>query len=179
MATFTGTLHTVIGNSVEQGSVEVALCGYGSSVPRANAQALFGEVTSKPADIVVAADGTFTGTVAGNDTIVPAGTYYTITIKDENGDIVQVNAYRFLGNTTSDLNVVDSYDPNQPPPPLPPLVTNQLLIIPASNAMAFDGTAYTAFKTTLTANVLAPTIANMLPGNLYTFIIVQDSAGTH
>ena len=45
--------------------------------------------------------------------------------------------------------------------------------------MVFDGTTYIGFKTTLTGNVTSSVAQNMKPGNLYTFIIVQDGVGGH
>lgn len=177
MATITGTLAGILGEEAE-GSIEIALCGYGSVVPRVNGRALFSVVTEP--DSEVDGDGTFTATLFGNDQIVPAGTYYTVTVKNENGDIVQCNAYLILGSNTYDLNVTDPYDPSQPPPPLPPLIINQLQIVSPSGSMVFDGNSgYTAFKTTLPGDVLTPVVENMVPGNLYTFIIVQDGAGDH
>jgi len=178
MPTVTGTLDTILGSVGIQGSVEVALCGYGSRVPPMNGLALAARITDD--NVTVGSDGTFTFNVVGNDQIVPAATYYTVTIKDDNGDIVQVNAYRFLTTPpTYDLNLIDPYDPNQPPPPLPPLITNQLQILGASQSMQFNGDVYTAFKTTLTGDVTDPQIDKMIAGNLYTFIIEQDGAGNH
>lgn len=176
MPTVTGTLDTILGSQAENGKVEVALCGYGSRVPRMNGVALAARVTED--DVTVDASGHFSFTVTGNEDIAPAGTYYTVTIKDDNGDIVQVNAYRFLNTPpTYDLNLIDPYDPNQPPPPLPPLITNLLLILPAADVMAFDGSKSTAFKTTLPGSVTNATFPNMASGQLYTFIIVQDATG--
>jgi hypothetical protein len=174
MATITGKLEDILGEA-EGGSIEVALCGYGSQVPRANGQALI----SKPSAAETGGtDGTFTQELTGNDEIVPAGTYYTITVKDKNGDIVQVNAYVFLGGGTYDLDVTDPFDPSQPTPPLPPLIINQLQIVVPTTGMIFDGdSGYTAFKTVLPGPVTAPVFQNMVPGNLYTFIIGMDGTG--
>ena len=174
--TITGTISAAANDATVQGSVDVMLCGYGSQVPRVNGFALVGRITTE--GILAKTDGTFEIQLAGNDQIVPAGTYYTVTIRDENGDIAQVNAYRFLSTTgTYDLNLTDPYDPNQPPPPLPPLITNLLEIIPAADDMVFDGSIYTSFQTTLPGDVTQPVFENMVPGNLYTFIIIQDGFG--
>lgn len=177
MATVTGKLQDVIDTVVEDGSIEVALCGYGGRVPRHNGIALYGRATSD--EIAVDANGTFSLVLAGNDLIAPDGTYYTITVKDSNGDTVQVNAYRFLGDETYDLNLIDPYDPNQPPPPLPPLITNLLLLVPGVPDAHFDGSQYTAWKIVLTQDVPGAYLSGLVPGNLYTFIIVQDATGNH
>jgi len=176
MVTVTGKLQSAINSSAVQGKVEVMLCGYGSRVPRHNGVALVARIEDD--EITISADGSFTFSAPPNDEITPVITYYAVTIKDENGDIAQVNAYRFLSTPpTYDLNLIDPYDPNLPPPPLPPIITNMLLVMAPAADMIFDGTTYTAFKTTLPGNVFYPTFVNMIPGNLYTFIIVQDAVG--
>jgi hypothetical protein len=173
MAMITGKLEDILGN-VEGGSVEIALCGYGNQVPRANGQALI----SKPfATDTAGSDGTFTQELTGNDEIAPAGTYYTVTVKDKNGDIVQVNAYLFLGDTTYDLDVTDPFDPSQPTPPLPPLIINQLLILPFSATPDFPGDQYLSWAITLTGDVTSSSLSGIAMGNLYTFVIQQDSTG--
>jgi hypothetical protein len=53
-----------------------------------------------------------------------------------------------------------------------------LLIVPPSEP-EFDGSQYTAFKMTLDQDNTGAFLANIVPGNLYTFIIVQDAAGDH
>jgi hypothetical protein len=143
--------------------------------------ALFGNPSTLPADIQVAGNtGAFTFEVTGNDEIEPTGTYYTVTISDANGDVVQINAYQFLGSGAYDLNLIDPFDPTLPLPPLPPLIINQLQTVAPSFDMVFDGDiGYTAFQTTLPGPVSAPVFQNMVPGNLYTFIIIQDAAGGH
>lgn len=161
------------------GSVEVALCGYGSYTPQIEG-AKFSVVTQvqkmlSPPDQNA---GQFSIKLYSNDLITPAGTYYTFTVKDANGDIVQIEAYQ-LTPGQHDITDLDPYDPNLPPPPLPTPLTNQLLVLPASSSMVFDGSTYASFKTTLTGDVTGPAVQNMVPGNLYTFIIVQDSVGGH
>jgi hypothetical protein len=154
------------------------LCGYGSNVPRMNNQGLTARITTQ--NITVAADGTFTFTVVANDLIFPAGTYYTITIRDDNGDIAQVNAYRFTSdNAGYNLNTNAPYDPNQNPPALPPLITNMLELVASSATPDFNGATYTAFRITLTGDVTSSAIVGELPGNLYTWIIQQDATGGH
>lgn len=178
MPTITGTLETILGSEAVDGTIEVALCGYGSRVPRMNGQALAARITDSA--VTVDVDGTFEFEVTGNDQIAPAGTYYTVTVKDDNGDTVQVNAYQFLSTTpTYDLNLIDPYDPNQPPPPLPPLLSNNLDLVAGDVDAHFDGGTVTSWKIILTQDVNQAYLTNILPGNLYTFIIVQDAAGGH
>lgn len=178
MVQVTGTLHTILNDALDAGSVEVALCGYGSSVPRENGIALMARLTD--GTIKADASGNFTFSVPANDQISPAGTYYTVTIKNDNGDIAQVNAYRFTSNQTNyNLNSIDPYDPNIPPPPIPMPIGNQLQVIPYSSVPWFYGDQSTAWQITLTGDVINIGLANIQPGNLYTFIIKQDSVGGH
>lgn len=177
MPTITGTLRTVLNDEANLGSVEVALCGYGSQVPRINAQSLGSRITDD--EVAINSDGTFEFSVIGNDEIVPLNTFYTVVIKDENGDIAQINAYRFLSGTpTYDLNLIDPYDPNQPPPPLPPIIVNQLLIVPYTTNPVFPGDQYASWQLTLYGDAW-PTFTNLVDGNLYTIIIIQDANGQH
>jgi hypothetical protein len=177
MPTITGTLETILNMQPNLGSIEVALCGYGSQVPRINARALGARITDD--QVSVNSDGTFQFHVVGNDEIVPAGTFYTITVKDENGDIAQVNAYRFFSAIPDyDLNLIDSYDPTQPPPPIPPVITDMLLIVPFGTTPEFPGDVYTSWQITLEGDAW-PSFTNILNGNLYTIIVIQDSNGEH
>jgi len=175
--TVTGNLESSINETKIQGRVEVMLCGYGSRVPRENGVALVARITDD--DIAVdPATGHFSFVVPANDSVVPAGTYYTVTIKDDNGDIAQINAYRFTSNVpTWDLNTIDPYDPNVPPPPLPMPIINELLIVGAVDPLVFDGSQYPSFAILLPGNINNISVANMQPGNLYTFIIIQDGVG--
>lgn len=164
-------------------SIEIALCGYGSQIPRVAGESLFSTATTMTIEMQsgVPPDneaGTFQVMLFSNDLILPEGTYYTVTVRNGNGDILQVNAY-VLNAGGYDLSTLTPYDPNQPPPPLPPLVTNQLGITPWSVDPGFDGTAYTAWQITLAGDTEGAFLQNVVPGNLYTFIIQQDSNGNH
>src|SRR5215472_7984840 len=115
MCTITGTLQSIVDEQANQGTVEVALCNYGAQVPRIDGAGLGALITDRsPA---VADDGSFSFTVEGNDHILPANTYYTVTVKDDNGDIVQCNAYQFTEGSDYDLNETEPFDPSDAPPP--------------------------------------------------------------
>lgn len=166
------------------GTIQFALCGYGSQIPRVAGESLFSDAESPLVAMQtgVAPEGeagTFLVVLFSNDLIQPDGTYYTATIRNINGDVLQVNAYRFIGGGTFDLTVTTPYDPNQPPPAVPPLVTNLLLVLPWSATMEFPGDVYTSFRTTLTGDVTSTTAPDTVQGNLYTFIIQQDAVGGH
>ena len=177
-ATLTGKLANIMGNdAAEEGSVVIALCGYGSRVPVVPGQAVLGRLTTL--DVDADASGDFEAELWGNDIIAPAGTYYTVTVKDSNGDIMQVNAYVFTEGQSYDLDTVQPFDPNQPPPQIPPAIVNQLLIVAFSATPNFPGDQYTAWGITLTGDVTSSTMSGIVAGNLYTLIISQDSAGGH
>lgn len=169
--------------TAEIGSIDIALCGYGSRSPVAQgpggSNGVFMDVAFN--DLKATGPGnSYTVTLLGNDLIVPAGTYYTFTFRNDNGDILQCNAYIFLGDNTYDLSDYDPFDPTQPPPPLPPLIISQLLVLPSGVwSPDFDGSQYTAWKITLTIDVGGAQFSGLIPGNLYTFIIVQDAVGNH
>lgn len=175
-AEITGTLVNIIGDDApELGTVTFALCGYGPQVPRVEDTALVGRITTL--QVQADANGDFEAELWGNDQIDPPGTYYTVTVMDDNGDIVQVNAYVFLGGQSYDLGTAEPFDPTQPMPGLPPLIFNQLLIIAFSQTPNFPGDQYTAWGITLNGDVTSSTMTGQMGGNLYTFIVTQDATG--
>lgn len=177
MPTVTGTLRSILNFDPEVGvgSVEVALCGYGSQVPRMNGQGIAARVTDDSAE--VAPDGSFEFELTGNDEIQPPGTYYTVTVKDDNGDIVQVNAYQFASTQDEyDLEETAPFDPSGAiPPAIPPLILGLLLVIPFDPAANFPGDVYTSWLFEL-AGDCNPTFTNLVDGNLYTVIVEQTGS---
>lgn len=158
------------------GSVTFQLAGFGSQMPRIIDTGYIAKATEEATN---EGEGFFSTYLIGNSGIDPAGTYYAVTFADENGDILQTVAYIIPAGSQVNLGELQPYDPNQPPPPLPPLVTDQLLVLPWSQTMEFPGDVYTAFRVTLTGDVTSSTAPDTVPGNLYTFIIQQDAAGGH
>lgn len=159
------------------GSIEVALCGYGSQVPRVATEAMLSLVTQAQAVNPATASnpGAFEVNLFSNGIIQPAGTYYTVTIKDDNGDIVQVDSYIFDPGIY-DLSTLTPFDPSLPLPPLGPYIKSQLEILQDQTAFVFDGSNYLSFKTILNSNATI-SVSNAVPGNLYTFVIIQDATG--
>jgi hypothetical protein len=162
-----------------QASIKFGLHGYGSQIPRVSGQALFQDASI---DIKVQPEGDQAGEFElmfySNDIISPAGTYYTLTTLNGNGDILQINAYRFVGSGQYDASLLEPYDPNQPPPALPPLILNLLLVVPYSPNPDFPGDTYTSWQITLTGDATA-TFSDLVDGNLYTILIAQDGVGGH
>lgn len=173
-STITATLASITGEDQEPGSIDVALCNYGSRVPVVPGTAVFDSATVQ--NIEADDTGVVSFDVTGNNLIQPPGTYYTVTVRDANGDIVQVNAYRFADGTDYDLSNTEPVDPDQPPPPLPP--TNALITVLPSNPV-FDGSVFTAWQITLDQDVTGAVFAPVVDGNLYTVIVIQDATGGH
>lgn len=178
MPTVTGNLRSILNFDPDIGTVEVALCGYGSQVPRMNGQGFASRITDD--SVEVAPDGSFEFEVTGNDEIEPAGTYYTVTFKDANGDIAQCNAYLFASTPDEyDLEEMNPFDPSQTiPPPLPPLILDLLLIVGYDPNADFPGDEYLSWQITLTGGC-TPSFSNLVDGNLYTVIVIQDAVGGH
>ena len=175
MPTVTGNLRSILDFDPDIGTVEVALCGYGSQTPHMNGQGFASRLTD--ASTVVAPDGSFEFELTGNDEIVPAGTYYTITFKDANGDIAQVNAYQFASTQDEyDLGEMAPFDPSQSiPPPVPPAILYLLLNVPFDPNANFPGDEYVSWIIDLTGDC-TPTFTNLIDGNLYTIIVVQQGS---
>lgn len=176
------TVFSVAGGSSPQpefGSLDVALCGYGSYVPEiegAKISLITQSVTMQPP--TDANPGKFEILLYSNPLITPAGTYYTFTVKDANGDIVQCEAYAILSSGQYDITQLTPFDPTQPPAPLPPQILNLLLVVPYDPNAQFPGDQFTSWQITL-AGDCSPTFVNLVNGNLYTIIILQDGAGHH
>lgn len=180
MANISGKLLQVadptIGDPPEQGSVSIALCGYGSQVPRTDGGTIANlEYTITPDN---PENTVWNAVVAGNDVIRPDGTYYTITYRNENGDIAQIMAFVFADGSEYDLDFTQPFDPNQPPPPLPTPILDLLQIVPYSATPEFAGDTFASWQITLEGDATA-TFTNLVDGNLYTIIIIQDASGAH
>jgi hypothetical protein len=183
MVTVTGTLLTIDGLIDPGSTVSFMLCGYGSISPKAHGiggpdtGSLSGATATAATPVPPAT--AFSIQLQPNDIIFPPGTYYTATVRNGNGDILQTNAYRFSSGPAIDLDFTDPIDPNQPPPPLPPQLSNQLITVPFSPTPHFDGSLLTAWQIFLSADVTSSTCTGCVTGNLYTMIVTQDPAGGH
>jgi hypothetical protein len=180
MPTVTGQLSAAGNNGAVAGSVDVMLCGYGSQVPRVVGQSLVAEIETMT--IQAGADGRFSFTCAANDQISPAGTFYTVRVRDANGDTAQINAYRFNATPAAyDLNTLAPIDPNIPPAPLPPPAPYNNWLWVMGNPPQFDGSQYTTLGYQLPDNdsevITPPAMTGIIPGNLYTFFIAQNAQG--
>lgn len=176
--TITGTLNDLFGELVNSGSLVFQLCGFGSAVPRVFGTALLARTSPLKVACPV---GVFSTLLWGNDVIVPANSYYTVQILDDNGNVIQTNAYQFSGSGSFDLSTVTPYDPETPAPPTPVVtVTSLLVTVPYSATPVFDCSLVDGpitFDMELTGDVTAPTLINNFPGQQITFIFAQDVVG--
>lgn len=160
-------------------SVEIALCGYGAQVPRAysdNGVGRFAQLSTRvPTEPL---KGFWNATVVGNDVILPKGTYYTITTRNANDDITQIEAFQFNDGEQYDVDGTEPFDPTQPPGPLPPAIVSQIqtIMLDTSGYGTGDGTSALTFKIPLNLDATFD-IENAVAGNLYTVIIQQDGTG--
>ena len=177
LITLTATLDQLTGVDDVLGALRITLKHFGNWVPRIVGTSLVVKIqyfVRQPAGVPISIP------IWGNDQITPNGTYYMIEGIDSRGNVNWCGFYVLTGSGSQDLSSLPQYDPiTQPVPPLPPEIDVELLTILASNDMVFPGGEYTAFYTQLTGDVLLPTIQDMVPGNLYTFIIQQDATGNH
>lgn len=106
-----------IGSVAQPAWVRVALCGFGSQLPRIPGTALIGKVSSWFIDISYPG-AQITFDLWGNDQITPSGTFYMIEILDTNRNVVQCNLYQLTGTGgTVDLSSLTPIPPPTPPPP--------------------------------------------------------------
>jgi hypothetical protein len=103
-----------IGSSTQPAWLRIALCNFGSQLPRVPGAGVIGKVSSWFVDVPYY--GT-PGSISlwGNDQITPSGTYYAISILDANKNVVQTNLYVFTGTATIDLSSADPFNPPNPP----------------------------------------------------------------
>jgi hypothetical protein len=114
--TVTGTLNDIFGNADVGSSVIFQLCNYGPNLPRiANSNLL---AKTRPSAVVVDNTGAFSQKLYGNDVITPAGTYYSLSVEDENESRIQTQAYQFTGSGSIDISGLIPFNPVLPVPPL-------------------------------------------------------------
>lgn len=176
--TITITLDDVQGNTIGSAGnpayVEIALCNFGPFLPRIAGTAMIAK--AGPYRIP------FTGSpisvnLWSNDQIIPAGTFYAISILDDSKNVLQTGAYTFTGTVNADLSTIAQTFPSVSSSVAGGMVTVPFSATPQFNAFLLH--APVAFDITLTGNVTGPTLIGLYPGQIVTFIIVQDAIGGH
>lgn len=117
--TLTATLQnlsgTAAGTAANPAKLVIVLCGYGLTLPQ-----IAGTSTiAKKKYTLLAPSGTPVSVLLwGNDVITPVGvTFYSITVIDGEGNVVQTANYQLVGSGTFDLSNLVPYDPLPPVPP--------------------------------------------------------------
>lgn len=98
--TLTATLQDNTGAADSGSALLIVLCGFGQSLPRVAGTSMIAKITNK----VLATSGTISTALWGNDVILPAGTYYSISVLDDKNNVVQAGIYQFAGSATIDLS---------------------------------------------------------------------------
>src|SRR5215472_5951884 len=122
-----GTLESIVGVSVGTaatvtGKVRLELSNFGPYIPTETASGANRGTLAKGTDYAVTATsgGKFDAYLFRNDQIHPIGSFYTISIEDADGNVIQCGAYRFNQDGDFDLATLTPIDAQDPPPPLPP-----------------------------------------------------------
>lgn len=164
-----------LGTAANPAYLRIALCGFGPILPSISGTANIAQVVSWPEDIP------YIGTplsisLWGNDVITPSGTYYAISVLDENHNVVQTGNTTFEGSETIDLSAISWVLPN----PSIPTVTGGLVEVPYASNPNFNCALVTGpvtFDITLTGNVSSSTLSGSYPGQIVTFILRQNVTG--
>jgi len=124
----------VIGSLSNPAYLRIALCGYGQTLPCVPGAGMVGGLGGE----IPFVGSSLNVLLWGNDVITPAGTYYAISILDENRNVVQSGIYQFTGTQTIDLS--DATQIVQPyPQPVPEGVYFADEISPNGTINSLDG----------------------------------------
>jgi hypothetical protein len=204
-ATIIATMNDLVGAIQPNSTLTVQLCGYGSQVPRIPGTSMIAKTS--PQAFTAGATGIVTMALWSNDVITPANTYYTFTVTDDAGNVVQLNAYQFLGPGTYDLSSIALFNPappaiialnpvlTNPPGAVLQIINGSLTIVgnlvvtgsinggggiytvAPSATPVFDGALGSSFKITLDQAVTSSTAPAMAGKLLVPFQILQDATG--
>lgn len=176
--TLTANLQDIGGNLDNGGSLVIVLCGYGPVLPRIAGTTMLAKVAPQK---YIAVAGTLSIPIWGNDVITPGSTYYSISVLDERGNVVQAGIYQLTGSGTVDLSTLTQNN-TQPIPPVPPVPTAEIYVIVASTTTPVFSPTISALVTydfTLTANVTSSTMTGFTPGTLVNFIFRIGTPGPY
>lgn len=158
--TLTATLQTIAGGAAGSASdparLAIVLCGFGLALPSVAGTSTLAQ---RKYELLFVSGSPVSQLLWGNDSITPAGTWYSISLIDGNGNIVQTGDYLLTGSG-GDLSTLV---PIVPPYgfPLP-----SLKYLPCSGAV--PGTVYTAPGTVIAVTYngvfLRPSIDYTLAG---------------
>jgi len=161
-----------IGSSNIPAFVRVALCNYGTFLPRVAGTTMIARVG--PYDIPYPG-APLALALWGNDVITPAGTYYTISILDAQKNVLQTAAYVFNGTISADLSTISPTFPAYSP-----TIIGDEVFIPFSATPQFTCNLLSdliLFNLVLTGNVTSSTCLAPQAGQIVVFQIQQDATG--
>jgi hypothetical protein len=175
MLTVNGTAKDILAQNVQNAQIRIQLCNFGNYTPRVAGTGLLARTA--PIEVNTAANGTFAVNIYGNNVISPGGTYYTFVFLDNRKNVVQVNAYQFVdGVNVPDLSAIAPYDPSTVVVAAP-IITGAYVQLAYASPLNIDGSLGATYEVTLTGNVGNSNMTNVVPGRIYTFIIIEDGVG--
>jgi len=163
-----------IGSLASPAFVEIALANFGPILPRVAGTAMLGKVG--PGAQRLAYEGApIAVSLFGNDVITPAGTYYVISIFDDQLNLLQSGAYVFSGTLDADLSTLPQSFPSATSSVTGSEVTLQPSATPTFNCGLVNGPV--EFYLLLTGNVTSSTLLPNFAGQIVLFRLVQDATG--
>jgi len=163
-----------IGSVGNPALVEIALANYGPTLPRIAGTGNLGKI-GPTAQKLLYEGVPIVVDLWGNDVITPAGTYYVITIFDDQLNLLQSGAYVFDGTINADLSTLPQSFPSAASTVMGAEVTLQPSATPTFNCGLVNGPV--EFYLLLTENVTASTLLPNFAGQIVLFRLVQDATG--
>lgn len=163
-----------IGSVGSPAYVEIALANYGPILPRVSGTAMLAKVGPSAQKIPYL--GTpITVHLFGNDVITPAGSYYVITVYDDQLNILQSGAYVFTGTVSADLSILAQIFPSATSSVMGSEVTLQATATPTFDCRLVNGPV--EFYLVLTQNVTSSTLLPNFAGQIVIIRLQQDATG--
>lgn len=164
-----------IGSVGSPAYVEIALANFGATLPRIAGTAMLAGVGPRTQKIPYLG-AQITVVLYGNDVITPAGTYYVISILDDQGNVLQSGAYVFNGTINAALSTLAQSFPSA----ASSSVGGSEVILVSTATPTFDCTLVNGpveFYLLLTADVTSSQLLPNFAGQIVMFRIAQDATG--
>jgi hypothetical protein len=163
-----------IGSAANPAFVEIALYGFGATLPRIAGTGNLARVGPLSQRLIYAG-AEITVDLWGNDVITPAGTGYVISIFDDQLNLLQSGAYVFNGTIEADLSTLPQSFPSAASSVQGSEVTLQPSATPTFNCGLVNGPV--EFYLLLTENVTSSTLLPNFAGQIVLFRLVQNATG--